>query len=788
MSFTYSFHAKDLELNSHLGVRIASSRAYAVYSRPRVSMQRAQVEPGRCSVTEVSLDDLQGMGTQTILKDRAANGIELTYRINQYAHRPFLLLRLSISNQGPEPLHLHELVLCHASAGNLLIDPVERGLDFFKVGWHGWAYSGLRHAHERELRTLVGHLTRTQYCNPTTPLPRKPGEFSSEGWAILASERVALVVGLVSMADQFGQVIVTCQPGQLGLRLATQADGILLAPGESCDSEWGFLQVLSLPDADPAREYVLAVARQMGTRSLLTPPPLQWTHWYQFFQDISAEKFITNLEAINAVRSQVPFQVVQLDDGYQSAWGDWSTTNPRFPAGLDDLAGRIRQAGYTPGLWLAPFIVQPRSTIDREHPDWLLQSHRGRPRSAGFFYNFWGHALDMTHPAVQEHLAALVETLSQRWGFSMLKLDFLYSAALPGRRYDPRSTRAQALRRGLDVIRQAAGEETFLLGCGCPFGPAIGVVDAMRIGPDTAPTWEPYFNWAAWASPLLRREPSTPALRNNLRNLLNLSCLHRRWWWNDPDCLLVRHQNTGLSEAEVRSSVTLTGLSGGMMVDSDELAALSPERLKMLSCLAPILSPGGQPLDMLERDMPELYHVPVQAAAGCWHLVALFNWSNCPQRIRVALPRLGLPAGQEFYVFDFWAQRGWLTQAAELTFPEIPAHDCRLLRISVMEPDSSLPQLLGDTLHITQGLEIASWQAGPERLELQTLDLGRQADGALWLALPAPPLLVSCNGMPLQADEMGEGFYRIPLIFTGRAKIELTLMPDSRFEPGRQAG
>ena len=449
------------------------------------------------------------------------------------------------------------------------------------------------------------------------------------------------------------------------------------------------MQALPLPDADPAREYVLAVARQMGTRPLISPPPLQWTHWYQFFQDISAEKFITNLEAINAVRSQVPFQVVQLDDGYQSAWGDWSTTNPRFPAGLDDLAGRIRQAGYTPGLWLAPFVVQPGSTIDREHPDWLLQSHRGRPRSAGFFYNFWGHALDTTHPAVQEHLAALVETLSQRWGFSMLKLDFLYSAALPGRRYDPRSTRAQALRRGLDVIRQAAGEDTFLLGCGCPFGPAIGVVDAMRIGPDTAPNWEPYFNWAAWASPLLRREPSPPALRNNLRNLLNLSCLHRRWWWNDPDCLLVRHQNTGLSEAEVRSSVTLTGLSGGMMVDSDELAALSPERLKMLSCLTPILSPGGQPLDMLEHDMPELYHVPVQAAAGRWHLVALFNWSNCPQQRSIALPRLGLPAGQEFYVFDFWAQRGWLTQAAELTFPEIPAHDCRLLRISVMEPGSS---------------------------------------------------------------------------------------------------
>jgi hypothetical protein len=251
---------------------------------------------------------------------------------------------------------------------------------------------------------------------------------------------------------------------------------------------------------------------------------------------------------------------------------------------------------------------------------------------------------------------------------------------------------------------------------------------------------------------------------------------------------LVRHQNTRLSEAEVRSSLTLTGLSGGMVVDSDDLATMPPERLKMLSCLAPVLSPGGQPLDMLEHDMPELYHLPVQSAAGCWHLVALFNWSNCPQQRSIALPRLGLPAGQEIFVFDFWAQRGWLTQVAELTFPEIPAHDCRLLRISVMEPGSLFPQLLGDTLHITQGLEIAAWQAGPERLELQTLDLGRQAEGALWLALPAPPLFASCNDMPLQADAMGECVYRIPLTFTGCAKIELMLRPGFGFEPGRQAG
>ena len=56
-----------------------------------------------------------------------------------------------------------------------------------------------------------------------------------------------------------------------------------------------------------------------------------------------------------------------------------------------------------------------------------------------------------------------------------------------------------------------------------------------------------------------------PSLRNALRHTLNLDVLHKRLWWNDPDCLLVRDTNTRLTEPEVMSAITLVGLSGGML-------------------------------------------------------------------------------------------------------------------------------------------------------------------------------------------------------------------------------
>ena len=40
-------------------------------------------------------------------------------------------------------------------------------------------------------------------------------------------------------------------------------------------------------------------------------------------------------------------------------------------------------------------------------------------------------------------------------------------------------------------MREAAGEDVTLLGCGCPLGAAVGHVDAMRASADAGPSWLP---------------------------------------------------------------------------------------------------------------------------------------------------------------------------------------------------------------------------------------------------------------------------------------------------------
>ena len=80
----------------------------------------------------------------------------------------------------------------------------------------------------------------------------------------------------------------------------------------------------------------------------------------------------------------------------------------------------------------------------------------------------------------------------------------------------------------LKTVREAAGENTFIIGCGCPLGPAVGMVDGMRISADTGPTWKPAFPLPSWDWSTL------PCLFAMIRNSLTRMGLGYRWWHNDP--------------------------------------------------------------------------------------------------------------------------------------------------------------------------------------------------------------------------------------------------------------
>jgi alpha-galactosidase len=204
---------------------------------------------------------------------------------------------------------------------------------------------------------------------------------------------------------------------------------------------------------------------------------------------------------------------------------------------MNRLADHIKETGRKAGLWLAPLLVVPSSSVYHEHLDWLLHDENGKLVSAGFNWGEPLYALDTTHPAALDWLASLMEKV-RGWGYDYVKLDFLYAGALPGKRYADMA-RETAYRKGLKTIRAALGE-AYLLTCGAPVLPSLGLCDGLRVSTDVAG------NWSSRRDDLLLMNFSIPSGRNALRTTFN------RLWLQplvntDPDVVFFRSRQINLT-------------------------------------------------------------------------------------------------------------------------------------------------------------------------------------------------------------------------------------------------
>jgi hypothetical protein len=492
------------------------------------------------------------------------------------------------------------------------------------------------------------------------------------------------------------------------------------------------------------------------------PVPTGWCTWYYFYGEDSANDVLTNMEWI--AKKQLPLDLILIDDGYETNIGDWQdVSTEKYPQGMKHIATQIQAAGHRPGIWTAPFAISSQSKLYAQHPDWALRNEAGEPLVA---WQHWGkdiYGLDLTLPAVQDWLRDLFHMLSADWGFQFFKIDFIYAAALPGVRHDPRMTRAQAVRRGLEIIRAAIGDK-FLLGCGCPLGPAVGLVDGMRIGPDVHVDWKPFW-----------QDLSAPSASNAMLNSIARGFMHNKLWLNDADCLVLRARgpDSNLVLNEMRTLTTVVGLGGGLVLDSDHLPAVRRGRLEYLRRVLPPYGCSATPLDLFTHERPRLLALPIQTAWGSWMIVALINWDDHTCKTALDLAQLDLAAGP-YHVYNYWRRRYLGVVHDTITIDSHQPHETVLL---LLKRASDKPQLLTSTFHILQGaVEVKGIQSLPDRLVVEMEKRGKQFGRLLYAVPPEQQVSkVLVNGRPQRPRRIADGIWRAGFVLTDRATVELLL-------------
>ncbi len=681
--------------------------------------------------------------------------------------KPFLIWRILLKNLNSSPWQIDSIDLCRAGRRfgekggvELPIPPADRAM--FVNGWQSWSFAGGLTSADRQPGPMLGPLDVPMHAGTSLSSTGRPGHFVSDMFTSIGRPTGSdcLVAGFLSQIEQFGAVETWLQDDVLSLRMRADGDGVRLDGGQSLATDWAYL---ALGSQASATDYLDAAAKSNGARAARAAPE-GWCSWYYYHTAIRQEDLEKNTDAARALQARLPLRMIQLDDGYAADVGDWFDRSPKFPSSMREISDRIRASGFTPGVWLSPFIVRPGSRMQREHSRWLAGGVQGVMSNVKITWLRDTLTLDVTRPEVADYLRRLIRTAVKEWKFPLLKLDYLYlPAARHVRFFDPTVTRAQALRRTLELIRREAGEKTYLLGCGCPLGSGIGIFDGMRIGPDVDSIWKPHVFGHAWAA---RGDPTVPAASNAARNMLTRGPLHRRWWWNDPDCLLARDEETRLSAEERRTLAAAIALSGGMVLLSDDLSALSPESLRLAQSLFPPLYRaailpawrGGSP--------PRLAILPMHGPQGAWRVIGFFNWSDHPLRDSIDL-RQYFPVPDEAIALSFWDGRLMEIQAGIFTPPPIPAHGSILLALRSWEDRA---QYIGSDLHFSQGAEVVEWKATRNALRVG-LRLGREAEGNIWLALPGRPVNAALDGAPIRPEFVLKNIWRFPARFMGEGLL-----------------
>ena len=390
--------------------------------------------------------------------------------------------------------------------------------------------------------------------------PKEYGVFHSISFAYVRDGKSIDLFG--SLNDRTGYTIIYADMNKNTLKYSKDVEGITInEPYELLDLYFD------------NGEYDAVFDRYFDAMNIkpLTDRKIKgYTSWYNYYQNISEDIILRDLEAIGKRSDLV--NTFQIDDGYQTAVGDWlSIDKKKFPNGMKPVADKIHEKGLKAGIWLAPFGAQRGSKVATEHPDWLVKNKKGKPIIVGAN---WGgfYPLDIDNQQARDYIKGVFDVVLNQWGFDLVKLDFLYATAVVPMH---NKTRGQLAYESIDFLRECVGDKQ-ILGCGVQQMPCFGKVEYMRIGADMSLGWK----HSLIRKNMHREDVSTP---NAIHNSVYRRCLNKRAFLCDPDVFLLRKTNIHFTPQQQRVLAKFIKLFGEVLFVSDNVDDYDDEQLAIFN-------------------------------------------------------------------------------------------------------------------------------------------------------------------------------------------------------------
>ena len=494
-----------------------------------------------------------------------------------------------------------------------------------------------------------------------------------------------------------------------------------LDPGQSIASERLMASLSS--DYHSQLETYGETIRQLHHARVTAPTPIGWWSWTAYYFGLTEGAALTNAEFLSGHLLDLGYNFFHIDEGYQFARGDYtSIVAYKYPHGMKRLEEKVQDLGLTPGIWTAPFEVSERSSVFVNHKDWLVHNAAGQPIHAGWVLTREDvgknldqlYVIDTTNPAAQQYLHDTYTTLTRDWDIRYIKMDFMDDSAIEGYYYRPHTTALEAQRIGLQIIRDAVGENVLLDKDGSVMLNPVGLVDTGRISCDTGHTFD--------------------ASRDAAPGIAARYYMNRNFFVADPDAFSVSHQayasqqdhggERALTLDEAQVAVALAAVSGGMFEIGDDLPTLflNADRMALLKNrdLLNMVRYGhaAKPLDLMsyspEDEMPSIFLL--RESKRQW-ILAVFNWTEKERTHTLSLADLlSEQVAAHNAVFDVFgngkaSSANRLSENRASVSLKLPPHSVRMLKILDTLIPASAPSLTVNAVEKTEAGKNATFSA-----------------------------------------------------------------------------
>ncbi len=154
-------------------------------------------------------------------------------------------------------------------------------------------------------------------------------------------------------------------------------------------------------------------ARKYNLRDGDQPRPIVLNSWEGAYFDFDADRLKSMMDGA----AEMGVEIFVLDDGWfgnkyprnnpRAGLGDWQVNKKKLPKGIDDLVKYAEKKKMKFGIWVEPEMVNPKSELAENHPDWIVK----RKNDRAMLLERNQLLLDLSNPEVQNFVFKVVDDI-----------------------------------------------------------------------------------------------------------------------------------------------------------------------------------------------------------------------------------------------------------------------------------------------------------------------------------------------------------------------------------------